>query len=201
MSKLFPKLITASVFVFILIFFAQSSFAKCLECEEVAKGKIPAKFLVKSVKTLPSGIAIWDNEEAMPALKDKTGKYLWVDTRPGSFLKIGTIKNAVHIVCDLKGKAIPDSDKANALSKERLIAEIKKIDADINNVIVIFFCQGPKCHRSYNAALRSVSEYGMDSNKIVWYRDGYPNLEKYILSNPKLKRKISKYLRGDVINH
>ncbi|MCK5097385.1 MAG: hypothetical protein KAR45_04740, partial [Desulfobacteraceae bacterium] len=113
---------------------------------------------------------------------------------------IGTIKNAVHIVCDLKGTAIPASDKANALSKDRLEAEIKKIDPDINSVTVIFFCQGPKCHRSYNAALRSVSEYGMDFTKIVWYRDGYPNLEKYILENPKLKRKISKYLRGDVLN-
>ncbi|MCK5311768.1 MAG: hypothetical protein KAJ62_06645 [Desulfobacteraceae bacterium] len=200
MYKCFSKFVTALIFVFVLFFFAQSSFAACLECEEVAKGKIPAKFLAKSVKELPSGIAIWDNEEAMPALKDKNGKYLWVDTRPGSFLKIGTIKSAVHIVCDLKGKAIPDSDKANALSKERLIAEIKKIDANINSVTIIFFCQGPKCHRSYNAALRSVSEYGMDFTKIVWYRDGYPNLEKYILNTPKLKRKISKYLRGDVIN-
>ncbi len=171
---------------------------ECKECEEVAKGKIPVKFLDAGLKTLPSGIAIWDIEEAIPALKDKKAKYLWVDTRPGSFLEIGTTKNAVNLVCDLEGVPIPKADTPNAISKEKLIAAMKTVDPDMNAVTAIFFCQGPKCHRSYNAALRSVKEYGLAVDQVVWFRGGYPNLEKRILSDPKLKRRITKYLRGKV---
>jgi hypothetical protein len=171
---------------------------ECKECEEVAKGKIPAQFLDPGLKELPSGIAIWDVDEAIAALKDKQAKYLWVDTRPGSFLKIGTTKNAVNLVCDLQGVPIPETDAPNAISKDKLFAAMKKIDPDINSVTVVFFCQGPKCHRSYNAALRSVKEYGLGVDQVVWFRGGYPNLEKHILSNPKLKRRITKYLRGKV---
>lgn len=171
---------------------------ECKECEEVAKGKIPAKFLDPSLKTLPSGIAIWDVEEALPALKDKKGKYLWVDTRPGSFLEIGTTKNAVNLVCDLQGIPIPEADTPNAISKEKLFDAMKAVDPDINAVKAIFFCQGPKCHRSYNAALRCVKDYGLGVDQVVWFRGGYPNLEKYILSDPKLKRRVKKYLRGKV---
>ena len=181
---LFPGLIFAAV--------------ECKECEEVAKGKIPAQFLDPSLKILPSGIAIWDVEEAMPALKDKGSKYLWVDTRPGSFLEIGTTKNAVNLVCDLQGVPIPDVDAPHAITKEKLIEAMKTVDPDINAVTVVFFCQGPKCHRSYNAALRCVKDYGFGVDQVVWFRGGYPNLEKHILTDPKLKRRISKYLRGKV---
>ncbi|WP_321492332.1 rhodanese-like domain-containing protein [uncultured Desulfobacter sp.] len=170
----------------------------CKECEEVDKGRIPEQFLDHSLKMLPSGIVIWDLEEAIPALKDKDAKYLWVDTRPGSFLEIGTIKNAVNLVCDLQGVAIPDADAPNAITKEKLVTAMETIDPNVNAVTVIFFCQGPKCHRSYNAALRSIKEYGLSIDKVVWFREGYPNLEKHILSDPKLKRRITKYLRGKV---
>nr|WP_320192269.1 rhodanese-like domain-containing protein [uncultured Desulfobacter sp.] len=171
---------------------------ECKECEEVAKGKIPAQFLESSLKMLPSGIAVWDVEEAIVALKDKKTKYLWVDTRPGSFLDIGTTKSAVNLVCDLQGEAIPEADAPNAITKDKLLAAMGTIDPDINSVTVIFFCQGPKCHRSYNAALRSVKDYGLGVDQVVWFRGGYPNLEKHILANPKLKRRITKYLRGKV---
>lgn len=184
----------------ILLLLTGSVFAatECKECEEVDKGRIPEQFLDPTLKVLPSGIAIWDLEEAVPALKEKEAKYLWVDTRPGSFLEIGTIKNAVNLVCDLQGVAIPDADAPNAITKEKLVAAMKAIDPDINAVTVIFFCQGPKCHRSYNAALRSVKEYGLSIDKVVWFREGYPNLEKQILSDPKLKRRITNFLRGKV---
>lgn len=171
---------------------------ECKECEEVAKGKIPAQFLDPSLKMLPSGIAVWDVEEAIVALKDKKEKYLWVDTRPGSFLDIGTTRNAVNLVCDLQGVPIPEADAPNAITKDKLLAAMKTINPDINSVTVIFFCQGPKCHRSYNAALRCVKDYGLGVDQAVWFRGGYPNLEKHILSDPKLKRRIAKYLRGKV---
>ncbi|MGA1823636.1 MAG: hypothetical protein ACMUIP_03155 [bacterium] len=182
------------------LFLYSSLFSECKECIEVAKGNIPAKFLYPSLKELPSGIAIWDLEEAIQALKDEKGKYLWVDTRPGSFVKAGTVKNATHLVCDLKGTPIPEDQHGPAFSQERLEAAIKQVDGDLNAVRVLFFCQGPECHRSYNAALRSVSEFGMDPSQIVWFRAGYPNLEKHILDNPKLKRKIAHYLHGAILN-
>lgn len=174
--------------------------ADCPECKEVAKGKIPKAHLEKSFKKLPAGIVIWDNEEAMEKLKDSKAKVLWVDTRPGSFLKVGTLLPAVHMVCDLKGAAITGPDAANAISKDKLMKEMAKIDTDVHKVTVAFFCQGPECHRSYDAAIRSVAEYGLKPANVVWFRDGYPNLEKFILENPKLKKKIAKYLRGDVVN-
>jgi len=172
--------------------------SECKACEEVAKGQIPEQFLDPGLKKLPSGIAVWDVEEAMPALKDKHAKYLWADTRPGSFLEIGTTKNAVNLVCDLQGVPIPEADAPNAITKDKLYAAMGMIDPDINAVTVIFFCQGPRCHRSYNAALRCVKAYGLRADRVVWFREGYPNLEKHILSDPKLKRRITKYLRGKV---
>ena len=200
MNRLITRGIAIGVFVLVVFGLTGYVSAGCPECEEVAKGKIPAKFLEKSVKELPSGIAIWDVEEVLPALKDKEAKLLWVDTRPGSFLKIGTVKPAVNLVCDLKGLPVADADKDKAISADKLKTEMKKIDPDIKNVKVVFFCQGPKCHRSYNAALRSVREYGLDASQVIWFRDGYPNLEKSIVSEPKLKKRISRYLRGDVVN-
>jgi len=182
------------------VFSGIASALDCPECKEVAKGNIPKAHLAKTLKALPSGIRIWDNEEAINALKDSNTKILWVDTRPMSFMKVGTLKSAVNLVCDLKGIPITGPDAANAITKDRLIKEMKVIDPNIQNVTVAFFCQGPECHRSYNAALRCVTDYGLSPSKVIWFRDGYPNLEKYILENPKLKKKINRYLRGDVTN-
>lgn len=197
------SLITKTTIILFTIFFLMGALtyvlAECIECTEVAKGKIPAKFIDKSIKKLPSGVEIWDIEEAVRALKDRKTKILWVDTRPASFLKLGTIKNASLMFCDLKGNPIPKSEQDHAISESLLISEIQKVDKDINNVKVVFFCQGPKCHRSYNAALRSVSEYGLDETQVIWFRDGYPILEEHILNTPKLKKRINRYLEGDVV--
>ncbi len=181
-------------------FISTSAEAECPECMEVAKGKIPAKYLDPSLKNHPSGLVIWDVDESMKALKDKNGKYLWVDTRPGSFLKIGTVKDAVHLVCDQKGTMVPEDKHGPELTRERLMSAIQKIDPSTDSVTLVFFCQGPKCHRSYDAALRAITEYGLNPDNVVWFRAGYPNLEKHITTNPKLKRRINRYLQGDILN-
>lgn len=179
---------------------AAAAWAKCKECEEVAKDQIPEQYLEPTLKVHPAGFAIWDIEEAVTALKKGGSDYLWVDTRPESFLKIGTIKSAAHLVCDCKGVQIPEEQYGPALTKERLMKAIGKAAASSGPVTVIFFCQGPRCHRSYNAALRAVNDFGLDSGRVIWFRAGYPNLEKHILENPKLKRRINRYLQGDVLN-
>ncbi len=188
------------ILLFSLLIVQPAAWAECQECSEVAKGQIPQQFLDTALKIHPSGVAIWDEGEAIDALKDSEKKCLWVDTRPKSFFNVGTIKDAILLVCDLKGQPVPEDQHGPALTPERLMEAMKKVDADPGNVTVVFFCQGPKCHRSYDAALRAVSEYNMDPMQIVWFRAGYPLLEKYISDNPKLKRKIARYLQGDVLN-
>jgi hypothetical protein len=186
--------------ILMICFFNVLAWAECKECEEVAKNQIPTTYLDPTLKSHPVGFAIWDIEEAIAALKEGDNKYLWVDTRPESFLKIGTIKSAVHFVCDQKGTKVPETQHGPELTHERLKAAACKLSLKDSSQKIIFFCQGPKCHRSYNAAIRAVKDYGMDSANIVWFRAGYPNLEKYILNDPKLKRRINRYLQGDVLN-
>ncbi len=183
-----------------ICFSGASAWAQCRECEEVAKNQIPSEYLDPSLKVHPAGFGIWDIEEAITALKDGGGTYLWVDTRPESFLKIGTVKSALHLVCDQKGKPVPEDQHGPELTQERLTEAIGRLASSDSGVKVVFFCQGPKCHRSYNAALRAVNDYAMESSNIVWFRAGYPNLEKHIMDDPKLKRRIDRYLQGDVLN-
>lgn len=172
---------------------------ECKECIEVAKGKIPPQFLDKSIKSLPSDIAIWDSPEAIEALNDPDAKILWVDTRPESFYTIGRVKGSVLLLCDLKGAPITGEDKKIELTEEKLRAAMAEIDPDISKVKVAYFCQGPACHRSYNAAIRSVSDYGFPASQIIWFRDGYPGLLEYVNNDPKLKKRITRYLEGTEI--
>ncbi len=193
--KLYGGLLVLSI-----CFAGASVWARCTECEEVAKSQIPSEYLDPSLKSHPAGFAIWDIEEAIAALKESDGKSLWVDTRPGSFLKIGTVKSVLHLVCDQKGKPVPEDQHGPQLTQERLMEAVGKLSSSGDSIKVIFFCQGPKCHRSYNAALRAVNDYSMEPSNIVWFRAGYPNLEKHILDDPKLKRRINRYLQGEVLN-
>ncbi|MDX2447781.1 MAG: hypothetical protein QNK29_11375 [Desulfobacterales bacterium] len=187
------KILLMAVLIPLFFFcFCQTVFAECKECVEVAKGKIPAQFIDKSVKALPSGIIIWDIDEAIKTLKKKTNTILWVDTRPKSFFDMGSVKNAELLVCDMKGIPIDEDALGPAISKKRLETAIKKIHPDMAAVTLVFFCQGPKCHRSYDAAIRAVLEYGYPADKVVWFRAGYPLLETHIMGNPKLKKRISK---------
>lgn len=156
--------------------------------QEVGKGKIPADHLPATLKALPWGVSAWDVDEAVAGLKDKESKILWVDTRPSSFFKQGTVRDAVLLVYDKTGASYPDGEPV--CTKESLEAAMAATGAET----VVFFCQGPKCHRSYNAAYVAVKEWGMDPAKVVWFRAGYPNLFKAVGETPKLKRKAARYL-------
>ncbi len=154
---------------------------------EVGKGKIPANHLDAATKILPWKVAIWDVDEAVQAIKSKE-KILWVDTRPSSFFDQGTVRDAVLLVYNQSGSNYPDGEPI--CTQASLEAEMKKIGADK----VVFFCQGPKCHRSYNAAFVAVTDWGMDPSKVIWFRAGYPQLFKAVAESPKLKRKAQRYL-------
>lgn len=187
-------------FILILLFsLVLSAQADCPDCKEVAKGMIPEQFLAKHVKQLPSGIHIWDVEEAIPQLRKGETNILWVDTRPKSFFKMGTVKNAVLLVYDQEGVKVPEENHGPALTLEKLTQAMKALDPDPSKVTVVYFCQGPECHRSYNAALQSAQVYGLSPDKVVWFRDGYPHLEKAVMEDPKLKRRKEIFLQGDIL--
>ena len=159
-----------------------------VSAQEVEKGKIPAAHMDTSLKMLPWGVAAWDVDEAVAGLRNKKAKILWVDTRPSSFFDQGTVRDAVLLVYDQSGKSYPDDEPV--CTKESLAEAMAAAGADQ----VVFFCQGPKCHRSYNAAYIAVSEWGLSADQVIWFRAGYPNLFKAVGAEPKLKRKAARYL-------
>ncbi len=159
--------------------------------QEVPKGKIPATHLDTNMKELPWNVAAWDVEDAVKAFKSKENKILWVDTRPSSFFKQGTIRDAVLLVYNQAGSDYPEGEPV--CTQESLSAAMTAAGADM----VVFFCQGPKCHRSYNAAYVAVNDWGLDASKVVWFRGGYPNLFKAVGEEPKLKRKAKRYLSDE----
>lgn len=154
---------------------------------EVDKGKIPADQLALSYKALPWGAAIWDVPEAVSHLAPG-GKVLWVDTRPESFFTQGTVKGAVLLVYDKKGTA------SNTLSADSLAKAIADAGLAKESATIAFFCQGPECHRSYNATFVAISEWGYKPEQIIWFRAGYPHLLQDVKADAKLKRKANQYL-------
>lgn len=155
--------------------------------EEVGKGKIPADQLASSYKQLPWGSPIWDVKEAVTQLKSDE-KVLWIDTRPESFFKKGTVHGAVLLPYNKKEAG------DNELTQESLIKALETAGVNKDSGKIIAFCQGPKCHRSYNAAFIAVTEWGYKAENVIWFRAGYPYLLKEIKDNPKLKRKAKKYI-------
>jgi hypothetical protein len=154
---------------------------------EVDKGKIPTEQLDKSYTTLDWGVPIWDVDQAIPQLK-KGENILWVDTRPDSFYKKGTVRDAVLLIYNKKGM------DENTLTPESLEKALADKDIAKEKATIVFFCQGPKCHRSYNASFAAVTEWGYKPEQIIWFRAGYPFLFKEVQVNAKLKRKAKRYI-------
>ena len=171
--------------IFLIATLSALLISQLVYAEEVEKGHIPADHLEKSLKKLPWGVAIWDNAEAIEHLNKAEG-VLWVDTRPPQFFTSGTIRNAVNLPFNQSGKA------GNDLTAETLEKALMSANLDKNSALIVFFCQGPECHRSYNSALVAVAQWGYAPKQIVWYRDGYPNLFSEIKDNTKLKRRAKK---------
>lgn len=184
MNELKKRSVLAPVFLAILII----AMSACpLTAQEVDKGKIPADQLAPSFKQLGWGAAVWDVDEAVAGLK-KGDNILWVDTRPDSFFQKGTVSGAVLLIYNKK-----DMDE-NTLHPETLEKALTDKGLKKDEATIAFFCQGPKCHRSYNATFAAVTEWGYNPGKIVWFRAGYPTLFKAVQSDAKLKRKAKKYL-------
>ncbi len=182
MNKTNIKCLPFSIFIISLLFLIHSAVA-----QEVDKGKIPKDQLTSSFTTLSWGCPIWDVDQAVAYIK-KGNKALWIDTKPESFFKAGTVKDAILLPYNKTGK------KGNIMTQDTLAAAPKDKGLEKDQAEIIMFCQGPECHRSYNATYIAVSQWGYNPEKIVWFRAGYPHLLKEVKNNPKLKRKAKKYL-------
>lgn len=158
--------------------------------QEVNKGGIPAVQLESSYKKLDWGVPVWDLQEALGSL-DSGEKALWVDTRPASFFGKGSVRGAVDLPYDKSGAA------DNTLTADSLAAALAKAGLSKESAKVVFFCQGPTCHRSYNASYVAVKEWGYTPEQIIWFRAGYPDLFQGIKADAKLKRKAKKYISDE----
>jgi hypothetical protein len=170
------------------IFLVGTAFAK-----EVNKGEIPAEHLAKSCKKLPWGVAVWDLNEAIPVMNNGE-KVLWIDTRPSSFFEKGTVRGAICMEYGRSGEA------ENQLNAKVLEEAVKKAGFTKENVKIAFFCQGPECHRSYNAAFVAVTQWGYSPQNVYWFRDGYPELFKDVKASAGLKRKAKTYLSDGAVS-
>lgn len=180
-----------SVYLIILTFSCLCLSAPLL-AQEVEKGKIPTEQLENSYKKLAWGANIWDTDEAVVQLK-KSKNVLWVDTRLESLFKKGTVHGAVCL--NYYKKETPENS-LTAESLEKALAD-KGIAKD--QATIAFFCQGPKCHRSYNATYVAITDWGYAPEQIVWFRAGYPFLFKKVQADAKLKRKAKRYLSDAAI--
>lgn len=180
------------LFVFSFFIFLFTVNANSDTLGEVDKGKVPEKFLSQTVKILPNGIKIWDESEAINQLNKMNRRILWVDTRPSSMWSSGTLRGSKNLVYHKNEKLLFSREK-NKLTRSAL-NRLRR-----GKTKIVFFCQGPKCHRSYNAAIRSVQNWSLPASQVIWLRAGYPKIYKFIQSNPRLKRKMRKYLQGTTI--
>lgn len=155
--------------------------------QEVNKGEIPTEYLAKTCKSLPWGVKVWDLDEAIPLLNNGE-KILWVDTRPDSFYEKGTVRGAICLTYNKTG------EEGNALDSNKLENAVKGAGLSKENAKIAFFCQGPDCHRSYNAAIVAVKQWGYSPQNVYWFRDGYPELFKHVKGDSGLKRKAKNYL-------
>jgi hypothetical protein len=160
---------------------------------EVEKGKIPEKYIkAPAGSKLPNGVVIWDVPQAMPEIK-KRANHLWVDTRPYSLYRDGSIKDAVCLVYH-KNEGILKKNAGPRLTRQALYNAMRGKDK------IVFFCQGPKCHRSYNAAIHAVEDWGLPANRVVWFRDGFPRLYKHIMQSPPLRKRRVRYMQGFILS-
>ena len=183
LKKITMKLVTGGLLLGVLA--AGPSLA-----QEVEKGKIPAEHLATSFKQLAWGAKIWDVEEAAAVLKGDD-KVLWVDTRPESFYQKGSVQGAILLPYDKQGGT------GNTLNQETLDKAVATAGLNKDSAKVIFFCQGPECHRSYNASFIAISAWGYKAENVIWFRAGYPLLFKAVQDDAKMKRKANKYLTDE----
>lgn len=85
----------------------------------------------------------------------------WADVRDK-----GTIPGAVFYEYKFHAKRIDHDLALTREVVERLLDEHPGL---------ILFCNGPSCPRSYNAAVTLTQEWGVDPDRLAWFRGGVPS--------------------------
>jgi hypothetical protein len=159
---------------------------------EVALGEVPAEHRSGTCRVLPWGVEVWSLEEAVSHMINEAA-VLWVDTRPANLNMEGSLRRAVCMPFERSGA------EGNGLSREKLIAAIASSGYSNSTVKIVFFSETTDCHRSYNAAYNAAVEWGIDPERIVWFREGYPGFFREIRDNPILRRKAMNFLSEEAL--
>lgn len=85
----------------------------------------------------------------------------WADVRDK-----GTIPGAVFHEYGYLAKEIDHELRLTRQIVEQLLAEHPGL---------VLFCNGPSCSRSYNAAVTLPQEWGVDPDRLAWFRGGVPS--------------------------
>lgn len=102
-----------------------------------------------------------------------TGQWQFIDVRKDKDYQVtGTIPGSAHLEYQF--------EKANYTGKTQLTQD-KLLKILENKKGIVFFCNGPKCPRSYNASIVSVNHWNISSEKIKWYHQGAPSWDMHLL--------------------
>ncbi len=96
----------------------------------------------------------------------KAGNWALVDVRKDADIQNkGTIPGAYHAEYKFEAARYTGATKLTKEIVQRLLERYRG---------VVFFCNGPKCPRSFNACVAAAQFWGISSDRIRWYRGGVP---------------------------
>lgn len=104
------------------------------------------------------------------------GQWQFIDVRKDDdYSETGTIPSAIHLEYQFQNASYTGKTE---LTGPRIKAILKEKKG------VIFFCNGPKCSRSFNAAIAAVYHWGIPADRVKWFRRGAPSWDMHLLVKP-----------------
>ncbi|MCW5746706.1 MAG: hypothetical protein KIT36_10960 [Alphaproteobacteria bacterium] len=136
-------------------------------------GEETADFGVPAQRTLQSSLGS-PTPTALPAGIGKVLSTQALDNelRKGTDFLLVDVLEAPHQRTIIKARYIPYGGRAgnfNDLVQQQLTSELANLTRSRTDYPIVFFCQGPRCWESYNAALRA---YEAGYRNLYWYRGG-----------------------------
>jgi hypothetical protein len=96
----------------------------------------------------------------------QAGDWALVDVRKDADIKSkGTIPGAYHAEYKFEAARYTGGTQLTPRVVQQLLEQYEGI---------VFFCNGPKCPRSFNACVGAVQHWRVPGNRIRWYRKGVP---------------------------